>query len=323
MKAAFLGSPEQIGRVYGKGRREELESLAEFLPGVPNPDDAGLIDVQALFSTWGMPLLSADQLNRMPSLEVVFYAAGAVFSFAEPLLDRGIKVVSAWHANAVPVAEFTLAQILLSCKGYFQNNAAIRTSRHSRGAPHGPGVFGETVALLGAGAIGTKLIELLKPFRLTAIVFDPFLSEERAKELGVKQTSLAEAFRRGLVVSNHLADKPETRGLITEGLLGSMREGATFINTGRGKTVDHEGLARVLARRPDLTALLDVTDPEPLPPESPLYDMPNVHLSGHIAGSLGDEVVRMADCVIEEFRRYRNGAPLRYEVTRERYERMA
>jgi len=323
MKAAFIGSPEQIGRVFSQGRRDEIERMTDCLPGVVHPDDSRLENVQILFSTWGMPLLTRDQLACMPRLEAVFYAAGAVFGFAEPLLERGIKVVSAWHANAVPVAEFALAQILLSCKGYFRNVATIRSSRCNRGAPHGPGVFGETVALLGAGAIGSKLIELLKPFRLRVIVYDPFLSAERAKDLDVEQVGLAEAFERGLVVSNHLADKPETRGLITEDLLASMRDGATFINTGRGKTVDHEALARILALRGDLTALLDVTDPEPLPPNSPLFDLPNVCLSGHIAGSLGDEVVRMADCVIEELSRYLRGIPLRYEVTKEVYERMA
>ncbi len=323
MKAAFIGSPEQIARVYGKGRREELEALAEFAPGVFCPAEVDLAETEVLFSTWGMPLLAPEQLDRMPKLQAVFYAAGAVFGFAEPLLERDIKVISAWHANAVPVAEFALAQILLACKGYFQNIATTRNQKCNRGAPHGPGAFGETIALLGAGAIGTKLIELLKPFNLKIIVFDPFMPNEKATELGVEKVELDEAFKRGLVVSNHLANKPETWGLITGDLLSSMREGATFINTGRGRTVDHDGLSSVMAERRDLAALLDVTWPEPLPPDSPLYALPNVHLSAHIAGSLGDEVVRMADYVIEEFRRYLKGEPLRYEVTKESYARMA
>jgi len=323
MRAAFIGSPEQIARVYCKGRREELEALAEFVPGVLGPDDTAPSDVEALFSTWGMPLLTSDQLEGMPKLKAVFYAAGAVFEFAEPLLERGIKVISAWHANAVPVAEFTLAQILLACKGYLQNTVYVREKKRNRGAPHGPGVFGETIALLGAGAIGTKLIGLLKPFNLIIIVYDPFMSSDKAAELGVEKVSLDEAFRRGFVVSNHLANKPDTWGLITGDLLSSMRESATFINTGRGRTVDHDGLSRVMASRPDLAALLDVTWPEPLPADSPLHALPNVHLSSHIAGSLGDEVVRMADYMIEEFRRYLKGEPLRYEVTKESYVRMA
>lgn len=328
MKAAFIGSPEQIARVYGQGRRAQLEAKAEFLPEVVtievlSNEPECLKDVEVLFSTWGMPLLTQDQLDAMPKLKAVFYGAGAVFGFAEPLLERGIRLMSAWHANAVPVAEFTLAQILLSCKGYFRNATLCRQHRSNRGAPHGPGVFGETVALLGAGAIGTKLIDLLKPFNLNIIVFDPFLTEERAAQLGVTKVSLDEAFKKGLVVSNHLANKPETYELITSELIAMMREGATFINTGRGHTVDHDDLAQLMSERKDLTALLDVSWPEPLPSDSPLFDMPNVHLSAHIAGSLGDEVVRLADYVTEEFDRYLAGAPLLYEVTKESYARMA
>lgn len=328
MVAAFIGSVEQIGRVYSKGRREELEELASFYPGVVTNEDLGndpdlLLDVEVLFSTWGMPPLTPEQLDRMPKLKAVFYAAGAVFNFAEPLLNKGICLMSAWHANGIPVAEFTLAQILLSCKGYFRNMTLSRDHRSNRGAPHGPGVFGETVALLGAGAIGTKLIELLRPFNLRVVVFDPFLDADRAAELGVEKVDLDEAFKVGLVVSNHLANKPETYELITGQLIASMREGGTFINTGRGRTVDHEELAQAMLERKDLTALLDVTWPEPLPSDSPLYSLSNVHLSAHIAGSLGDEVVRMADYAIDEFKRYLAGEPLLYEVTKESYARMA
>ncbi len=135
--------------------------------------------------------------------------------------------------------------------------------------------------------------------------------------------TLEEAFQRGLVVSNHLANVPETRGLLTGKLFSKMREGATFINTGRGATVVEADLIEVFRERADLTALLDVTDPEPPEPGSPLYDMPNVHLTSHIAGSIGDEVVRMADYAIEEFLAWEQGHPLRYAVTREMLPTMA
>ena len=166
--------------------------------------------------------------------------------------------------------------------------------------------------------IGRTLIKLLKPFDLKVIVWDPFLSDEEAKELGVeKLPSLSEAFQRGLVVTNHLANVPGTRGLLTAELFTSMRQGASFINTGRGATAVEEDLINVLRERADLTALLDVTYPEPPTPDSPFYALPNVHLTSHIAGSLGDEVVRMADYAIEEFQTWQQGQPLRYAVTRE------
>ena len=102
-----------------------------------------------------------------------------------------------------------------------------------------------------------------------------------------------------------------------------MRPGAAFINTGRGATVVESDLAEVLAARPDLTALLDVTSPEPAPADSPWYALENVHLSSHIAGSGGKEVVRMADYCLEEFEAWKAGKPLRYQVTADMLATMA
>jgi phosphoglycerate dehydrogenase-like enzyme len=102
-------------------------------------------------------------------------------------------------------------------------------------------------------------------------------------------------------------------------MLSLLRENATLINTGRGPTIDEEALVQVLGARRDLTALLDVTHPEPPGSDSPLMSLPNIHISSHIAGSIGDEVRRMADLVIEEFDRYVAGQPLQHQVTREEF----
>ena len=132
--------------------------------------------------------------------------------------------------------------------------------------------------------------------------------------MGVRKVTLQEAFGEGFVVSNHLLDVPQTEGLITTKLFASMRSNATFINTGRGKTIEPQALENVLSEREDLMALLDVTHPEPLPPDSPLWSLPNVSISTHIAGGIGDEVVLMADYMIEEFDRFFAGDPLKYRV---------
>jgi phosphoglycerate dehydrogenase-like enzyme len=102
-----------------------------------------------------------------------------------------------------------------------------------------------------------------------------------------------------------------------------MRENATFINTGRGGQVDQQGLVRAMRDRPDLTALLDVTVPEPLPDESELFTLPNVTLTTHIAGALGNEVVAMADFVIDEFLRWQDGKPLSDPIRLEDLDSMA
>jgi len=329
-KTAFIcNNPATIDRVYAQGRKEKVGEISDLYPTVITEKNLeqhadALKEVEAAFSTWGMPKLTQEQLNILPALKAVFYSAGSVKGFAEPLLDRDIIVMSAWGANGVPVAEYALAQILLSNKGFFRNVRACVSREARRGAFRGRGNFGETVAILGAGMIGRALIKLLSNFRLKVIVWDPFLSDEKAAELGVeKVSSLSEAFQRGLVVSNHLANVPETRGLLTAELFSAMRKDATFINTGRGATVVEDDMISVLRERQDLTALLDVTAPEPPVEGSPLYTLPNVHLTTHIAGSLGDEVVRMADYSIQEFQAWEQGRPLRYAVTREMLSTMA
>jgi phosphoglycerate dehydrogenase-like enzyme len=322
-RAAFFGLADTIRRVYAGERWERVAELTDLRPSVVMGDGVtasasggDLADVEVAFSTWGMPRLNSTQLDALPRLQAVFYAAGSVQSFARPFLERGIAVFSAWQSNAVPVAEFTLAQILLATKGYFRNERECRTYESRMSHPYrGHGNYGETVALLGAGAIGRLVIGLLKPFHLNVIVFDPFLSEEDAAALGVEKVTLEAAFSRGYIVSNHLANKPETVKMLNAPLFALLRDSATFINTGRGATVDEDALIAEFTRRPTLTALLDVTWPEPPVADSPLYALPNIHLTSHIAGSIGDEVRRMADDMIAEFVRWERGEPTTSRVT--------
>jgi phosphoglycerate dehydrogenase-like enzyme len=119
-------------------------------------------------------------------------------------------------------------------------------------------------------------------------------------------------------VSCHAPLVDDTRGLVTGAHLAAMKTGATFVNTARGAVVRESELVEVLAGRPDLEAVLDVTDPEPPAPGSPLYTLPNVVLTPHIAGSVGHERRRLGSAIVEELRNYVSGLPLRWEVTRER-----
>jgi phosphoglycerate dehydrogenase-like enzyme len=332
-RAALFGDlgpgGETIDGVYGAARLEQLRQLTKLYPTQITSQNIGehlpeLRDLEVIFATWGMFELSRQQLDQLPNLRAVFYAAGSVKHFATPLLERGVLVVNAATANAVPVAEFTLGQILLANKGYFRNVQEYQERPEYSSAFRGRGNYDATVSILGAGAIGREVIALLRPFHLRVLVFDPFLSQKAAEVLGVEKVeTLEDAFACGDVVSNHLADVPQTEGLIRSEHFALLADNATFINTGRGRTVRHHEMIGVLRVRPDVTALLDVTDPEPLPLEHPLRALPNVHISGHIAGSIGDERGRVADMVIEEFERWREGKPLRHAVSPLALERMA
>ena len=283
--------------------------------------------VRYVFSTWGMPALTEEEIALcLPRLMCVFYAAGTVQAFARPFLARGVHVYSAWAANAVPVAEATLAEILLANKGFYRTSRLFKSEGH-RAAREAfaayPGNYGETVGIIGAGMIGRLVIELLRPFSLRVLVFDPFLSDERAEALGVEKCDLSTLFERSFVVSNHLADNEATRGMLTYDLFARMRAGATFLNTGRGAQVVEEDLARVLAERTDLTAVLDVTYPEPPAEGHPFYTLPNCILTPHTAGSAGREVERMGLYMCRELEAFLAGDPCRYEITPEMLATMA
>jgi phosphoglycerate dehydrogenase-like enzyme len=307
--------------IYGEERLKKISSVCNFHPARVTSDNLEaelpkLKEIEVIFSCWGMLPLTAEQLNQLPNLKAVFYAGGSVNGFAQPLLERGITVCNAVEANAIPVAEFCLAQILLACKGFYRNTQLCRKGPWKQSEmPVGKGVYGETIVLLGIGAISRHLLRLLKPFNLRIVAVSNYLAADEAKEMGIDQlVSIAEAFREGYVVSNHLADKLSNKGILTKELFASMRQGATFINTGRGAQVDEEGLLDVLKARPDLTALLDVQHPEPPEAGSGLFSQPNVYLTSHIAGSTNDEVQRMADFVLEDFQRWLRNEPLLYAV---------
>ena len=318
-KVAFIGNRENIEKVFLERHMAHLEERVDLARHVISSVDMDehlplLKDVEVLISTWGMPLLTSAQLDACPKLKLVLYAAGDVRPFAQPLISRGITVVSAWRANAIPVAEFTLAHILLAGKGYLRDAAEYKAVRRRDHGYGGPGNCGNTIAILGAGAIGRNLIGLLKPFQLNVIVYDPFLSRADAEALDVEQVSLEDAFSRGFVVTNHLANNQATRQMIDGKLLLKMPLGATFINTGRGQTINQDEFLSAFTDRPDLTAILDVTDPEPLPETSPIWDMANVFVSTHIAGAKGNELSRLADLCMEELDRYVAGEPLQHVV---------
>jgi phosphoglycerate dehydrogenase-like enzyme len=257
-------------------------------------------------------------------LKAVFYAAGSVQRFARPLLDRDIVLTSAARTNGRMVAQFTVGQMLLGAKGFFQNARDYSNSRGDRAEAFlGEGVYQTPVAVLGAGAVGRQVLEMMRPFAFDVAVFDPFCTEEQIRSLEGKKVTLAEAFEQSLVVSNHLADKPETRRLITGDLIERLPAKATLINTGRGATINESQMIDVLGRRPDLTALLDVTDPEPPSSDSPLFSMPNVWLTSHIAGAKAREWGALADSAINQFERWCDGQSLIDQVTPKMLERMA
>lgn len=332
--AIFAGEKDgfQLRKVYVDEIRQNMKSklsIFEVLITHNNFKDykEDLKSVEYLFSTWGMPGFDEEEITEyFPSLKAVFYGAGSVQGFARPFLKCGVRIFCAASANAVPVAEFTSAQIILANKGYYQGTFKYRNRGWQPAREYCnnfPGNYGGNIGILGAGRIGKEVIRLLKPYNLRINVFDPFLSREEASFLGVKVTGLEEIFSECPVISNHLANNSKTQGILNYKLFSLMTDNGTFINTGRGAQVVEADLIRALKEKPDRTALLDVTFPEPPIEGNELYRMENVFLSPHIAGSTGDEVARMGNCMYEEFLAFSEGRLLTFEVTLDMLETMA
>ena len=333
MKAIFVTDQKSnINYVYPAKTQEYLIQTVGCCPDCCSKEDIlskrdQFTDTEYIFSTWGMAALSEDEIREIfPALKCVFYAAGTVQYFARPFLNCGVKVFSAWAANAVPVAEYTVAQIILANSGFFKtyllaSNGNYNAAREEFSKYRGN--YGADIGIIGAGMIGKLVIKMLKPYHLNVMVFDPFLPEETARELGVKKVSLQEIFSKCDVISNHLANNEQTKGMLNADLFRQMKPYATLLNTGRGAQIVEKDLQDLLEKRPDIVAVLDVTDPEPPVSGSRFYSASNCILTPHIAGSSGDEVHRMAEYMVREYQCFVENRPCQYEVTLKMLETMA
>ncbi|MFD9568598.1 hydroxyacid dehydrogenase [Streptomyces sp. NPDC059982] len=304
----------------------ELLRVADVDPGLllttfDERDSAELGGVLAraevLFTGWGCPPLNEEALRRMPRLRAVVHAAGSVkHHVTEACWKRGLLVSSAAAANALPVAEYTLAAILFANKRVLEAAHAYRVARGPVDPLHRyprAGNYRKTVGLVGASLIGRRVLELLRPFDLSVLVNDPYADPAEVTALGGEPCSLDELLRRSDVVSLHAPLLPQTHHLLDASRLGLMPDGATLINTARGSLVDTAALTEELVTG-RLHAVLDHTEPEVLPAASPLFNLPNVLLTPHVAGSLGGELDRLAATAVEELERYARGLGFRHAV---------
>jgi phosphoglycerate dehydrogenase-like enzyme len=299
---------------YEIGQRVEILDLPLTRHGILDRPDL-LEEVELLFSGWGAPKIDAKFLAAAPNLKAIFYAAGAINGWAtQSMWKRNIIVTTANHANAIPVAEYTVATLLFSLKHGWRLSADKEAKRGFQVRPEIPGNYEAVVGLVGMGTIARLVVHMLKPFNVSVLTYDPFLSSDEAAMLGVHRAELEELFTESDVVSLHAPNLPTTSGMITARHLQSMKPGSTFINTSRGRVVRESDLIDVLRERPDLQAVLDVTEEEPLPESSPLNTLPNVVLTPHIAGSQGRECRRMGQYMVDELDRYLTGRPLRWQV---------
>ncbi len=285
---------------------------------------AALAEADIILSSWGMPKLDAAFLAKAPRLRAVCYAAGSVKGFVTPeSYARGITITTAMHANAVPVAEVTVALITLTNKNWFLAAAQMKGAGKRVPAPPHPGNYRTRVGLIGFGAIGRLVAGKLQGTDLDVEVYDPYAKAADIAAVGCRrQGDLLQLARDCQVISLHAPNIPATRHMLAAPFFQAMRDGAVFINTARGALVHEPSLIAELEKG-RITAHLDVTDPEPPVADSPFWTLPNVYLTPHLAGSSSGEIRRMGALAVDECLRVLRGEPVRFGVTQDMLETMA
>ncbi|MEV8390880.1 MULTISPECIES: hydroxyacid dehydrogenase [unclassified Streptomyces] len=324
-RAALAMKPDAAASVLGPESLAALGTVCDLTPP-PVLDDfttdrarATLADVEILVTGWGCPPLDRAVLELAPRLRAVAHTAGTIRGhITEACWERSIEVSSAAAANALPVAEYTVAMILLSGKRALERARDYRATRdRDDWLSMDVGNYRRTVGILSASLIGRRVIELLRPYDFRVLLHDPYVSDEEAAALGVRPVGLGELFSGSDTVSVHTPLLPATRGLVSRELLTSMRPDSVLINTARGAVVDQEALTDVL-EQDRIRAVLDVTEPEVLPPDHPLWSCENALITPHLAGSQGNETRRLADLAVGEVERWAAGDGFAHPVRRER-----
>lgn len=309
-------------QIYGKNEQAQIADIFGGPPPLIDPRNLGhtdhdLSEVRFIFSGWGCPATEADFFHKLPALELILYGAGATDHLATSALKASrVRLTSAIAINSVPVAEFTYACVILGLKNgvHLAARRYLHRTYDPEGLPPFRGTHQSRVGLVSLGCIGRLVAEKFRGTDVDLVAYDPFVSTEAAARAGARLIRLEELFETSDVVSLHTPLNEKTKGMFTRELFARMKKGATLINTARARLIRTGDLEAFLTDRPDAQAFIDVTYPEVLPPESPLWQLPNVFLTPHIAGSYGNERHRLGQVMVSECKRFLAGEPLEHEV---------
>jgi len=216
--------------------------------------------------------------------------------------ERGIAVFNAPGGNTTAAAELTIALLISVARRIPAAEASLRRGEWDRSAFKGVELRGKTLGLIGAGRIGGEVATRCQAFGMDVVVYDPYLAEERAEELGVELVGFDEVAARGDFISIHVPLTDETRGIVEEETLGRMKSTAFVVNASRGGVVDEDALANALHDGVIAGAALDVYETEPLAADSPLRAAPNLVLTPHLGASTAEAQVGVATEVAAKIR---------------------
>ncbi|RPJ40784.1 MAG: hydroxyacid dehydrogenase [Chloroflexi bacterium] len=309
----------------------EESARVERWQGPANPpadlvaEAAGRAEV--MVTGWGTPSLIEPlrgwALETSP-LRLVVHTAGSVkFLLPGEALERGLLVSHANDSLAEAVAEFTIGAILGMRRQIFLSAQRYKAHQPAPAYTSMRELPGSVVGIIGASAIGRRVMEWLRPWQVKILLFDPYVSAAQAAQWGAEPVSLLDLCRLSDIVSLHAPITPETVGMLGAEHFSAMKTGALFVNTARGVLVDHAALLAEL-QTGRFSALLDVTDPtEPLPPDSPFFALENCVLVPHQAGNSLEARLRQGKYAGEDVLAYLEHRSLSHRVPPEKWRTMA
>lgn len=230
--------------------------------------------------------VTPDLIESADRLRVVGRAGVGVDNIDIPAATRrGIAVLNAPAANTQSTAELAFALLLAAARRITEADASIRAGEWRRKELRGIQLSGKTLGVIGLGRIGAEVVWRARAFGMRVVAHDPFVSADRASDLGVELASLDELLPACHAITVHVPLSEENRGFIGRRELAAMRPGSILVNAARGGLVDEAALAESLSSGHLGAAGLDVFETEPLPADSPLRDAPQLVFSPHLGAS--------------------------------------
>ena len=336
-KTVLMAMPRSAyARTFRPEGQERLWSECDVICPESNPSTDDLLaltagrQLDAVITVWGAPAFPTAFWQAHPECRYFGHMAGSVKHFfpgdtPQHLIDHDITVVSGQFGLGINVAEMTVACMITLSRQFPVLWRKLRDD-HVWRVPEVPtepqGLLGATVGLVAASVIGRLVIEMIKPFRCRVLVYDPYLSDEAAAELGVEKVSLERLLAESDIISMHHPQTPQTDRMIGAEQFKLIRDGAVFINTARPRALDPDALIAA-AQEQRFTIALDVTEPEPLPADHPLRDLPNVWLTPHVAGTGRYGAFMVGDIGLDSLDQHFAGQPVTWRYPIERLDLMA
>lgn len=325
MKIAIICSKEKTNDIF---TQKTLDRLSQFGELAINEGEATMENIKATvkdadiaITSWGSLPMSEEILNECPNLKLHMHGAGSVKPYVtDALWERGVKVCASTKPLGIGVAETALGFTIAACKNFFAINEDIHNGGYLR--ENITELYEITVGVVSAGYVGRHYIKLLQNFGVNVLLYDPFVTEERAKEMGCTKAELDELLKNSDVVSLHSPSIPETDHMINAETLKLMKKDAILINTARGTLIDETALYNHMVAGNLKYACIDVYDPEPPLADNPLRSLKNVIMTSHLAGLVQNGLLRIGAHCADEIERFINGQPMECAVTEDMISKM-